>query len=311
MDNQTSTAIFRILAFSSCPGSYSILSLVFFIIYLTGIMGNIIIITVIFVDSNLHTPMYFFLCNLSCADILFTTITLPKLMDILLFGNNSMSAMQCYSQMYLYICVASTEDTLLSFMAYDRYVAICKPLHYAHIMNKKKYVLLIVATWITGFLNSFFMTLLASQLTLCKAGDLYNFFCDVKAVLKVSCSTITFRIIIYVETLLFGFCPFLLSIISYIKIIRIILSIKSSNGRRKAFSTCSSHLTVLAIFYGTAMCMYMRPPSEHSEDLDQGFSVLYAAVTPMLNPLIYSLRNNEVKTAFFRIDGIRKRTFII
>ncbi|KAE8619460.1 hypothetical protein XENTR_v10009793 [Xenopus tropicalis] len=250
--------------------------------------------------------MYFFLCNLSCVDIIFTTITLPKLLDILLFGNNSMSAMQCYSQMYFYMCVACTEDTLLSFMAYDRYVAICRPLHYHQMMNKKKYVLLIVTTWIAGCFNSLFLTLWVSQLTLCNPGKLYHFFCDVKAVLKISCSTITFRIIIYADTLLFGFCPFLLSVISYIKVIRIILSIRCSNGRRKAFSTCSSHLIVLAMFYGSGMCTVMSPYSAHSEGLDQGFSVLYAAVTPMLNPIIYSLRNKEVKTALFRIAGVTK-----
>ncbi|KAE8619440.1 hypothetical protein XENTR_v10009773 [Xenopus tropicalis] len=306
MDNKTSFKDFQLLAFSNNPERGPLLFLVFFLIYLVGVLGNIALITVTFVDAHLHTPMYFFLCNLSTVDIIFTNATLSKLMDILLSGNKSMSIKECFSQMFFFIFAASTEDTLLPTMAYDRYIAISNPLHYHSIMNNKSCVLLLIANWISGCLNSFILTLAASHLTLCQSNKIKHFFCDVKALQKIACPDIMFLIIIYAEAIILGLLPFLLSLISYIKIITIILGIKSKTGRRKVFSTCSSHFTVLVIFYGAAMCMYMRPPSEQSEEFDQVFSLLFVAVTPILNPLIYSLRNKEVKGALMRLMGLRK-----
>ncbi|XP_075715639.1 olfactory receptor 5V1-like [Rhinoderma darwinii] len=304
--NWTSFNNFQIVAFSNNIEKNHLYFLIFFCIYMSGLLGNLIIISAVIIDVRLHTPMYIFICNLSSVDIIFTSSTLPKLMDILLSGNFSISFIQCFTQLYCFMFAAGTEDVLLSLMAYDRYVAICKPLHYHLIMNKKKYVLLLLGTWICGSVNSLFMTVSIYRLDLCRSNKIQNIFCDIKALEKISCNNTGFHIILYVETMLLALCPFLLSVTSYIKIIGSILVIKSSNSRKKAFSTCTSHLTVLIIFYGTGLCMYMNPPSDHLEEQDVVFSVLYTAVTPMLNPLIYSLRNKEVKMALRRIVGNKR-----
>ncbi|XP_075199949.1 olfactory receptor 1G1-like [Anomaloglossus baeobatrachus] len=302
--NATSFKYFQIVAFLNTTDQNRFFFLIFFCIYMSGLLGNLIIISSVIIDGRLRTyPMYIFLCNLSLVDLIFTSSTLPKLMDILLLGNFSISYKQCFTQLYFFMLAAGTEDILLSLMAYDRYVAICKPLHYHLIMSKKKYVLFILGTWICGSVNSLFMTVSIYHLDLCRSNKIQHFFCDIKALEKISCNNNSFHIILYVETMLLALCPFLLSVTSYIKIIRSILVIKSTNGRKKAFSTCTSHVTVLIIFYGTGLFMYMMPPSEHLEVQDLVFSVLYTAVTPMLNPLIYSLRNKEVKRAIRRIIG--------
>ncbi|XP_073445054.1 olfactory receptor 1E16-like [Dendrobates tinctorius] len=304
--NATAFKYFQIVAFLNTREQNSLFFLIFFCIYMSGLLGNLFIISAVIIDVYLRTPMYIFLCNLSMVDLIFISSTIPKLMNILLSGNFLISYTQCFSQLYFFMFAAGTEDILLSLMAYDRYVAICKPLHYHLIMKKKKYVLFILSTWICGSVNSLFMTASIYRLDLCRSNKIQHFFCDIKALEKISCNNASFHIILYVETILLAFCTFLLSVTSYVKIIRSILVIKSTNGRRKAFSTCTSHLTVLIIFYGTGLCMYMNPPSEHLEVQDVVFSVLYTAVTPMVNPLIYSLRNKEVKRAFRRIAG-RKR----
>ncbi|XP_072255012.1 olfactory receptor 1E16-like [Pyxicephalus adspersus] len=305
MDNRTCNKTFQILAFANSTDNFNLLFLVFFLIYMTGVLGNIIIISAVILDVRLHIPMYIFLCHLSLVDIIFTSSTLPKLMDILLSGNTSITFCQCFTQLYFFMFAAGTEDILLSCMAYDRYVAICKPLHYHLIMKKEKYLFLLLGTLASGTLNSIFMTFSIYQFEFCHSIVIQNFFCDIKALQKISCNNTGFHIILYIETLLLALCPFILSVMSYGKIVQTVLGIKSTHGRRKAFSTCSSHLTVLLMFYGTGVCMYMNPPSEHFEEQDLVFSVLYTAITPMLNPLIYSLRNKEVKGALKRIISVK------
>ncbi|KAM4675828.1 olfactory receptor 1-like [Discoglossus pictus] len=255
--------------------------------------------------SHLHTPMYLFLSNLSFVDICYTTTTLPKLMDILLTGNNSIDFIQCFTQMYFFILMAITEVFLLSSMAYDRYVAICHPLHYQHMMNRQKCIVLLVCTWVSAFWDSLFLTVFASKLSFCHSYKIQQFFCDIKALAQIACAGKTFNMLIIGNIFIFGLCTFLLNLTSYVKIISSILRIQSTSGRKKAFSTCTSHLTVLIMFYGTVLWTYMRPPSENSEELDQLFSIIYLAVTPMLNPVIYSLRNKDVKTAMNRIAKIK------
>ncbi|KAE8619157.1 hypothetical protein XENTR_v10009644 [Xenopus tropicalis] len=299
MKNLTNSKCLYFLAFHNNGQKQRLLSIVFFFIYGIGVFGNLIIITVTYLDSHLHTPMYFFLFSLAFVDICYPTVTLPKLMDILLSGNNSITFMQCFTQMYFFVALAGVELMLLSSMAYDRYVAICKPLRYHLIMTRRVCVLGIVGTWIFGFINSALLTCLASRLSICGSNKIKQFFCDVKAVADISCDRTTFYNSIYVEIFTLGLTTFSINVISYINIIRNILRIKSKHGRQKTFSTCTSHFTVLIIFYGSVFWMYMRPPSE-SEDLDPVFSVLYVGVTPMLNPLIYSLRNKEVKNAMIR-----------
>ncbi|XP_056426906.1 olfactory receptor 1468-like [Hyla sarda] len=307
--NWTLIRHFQIAAFPNITENNNVFFLLFFCIYMSGLLGNLIIISAVIIDVRLHKPMYIFLCNLSSVDIIFISSTLPKLMDILVSGNFSIPFIQCFTQLYFFMFAAGTEDILLSLMAYDRYVAICKPLHYHLIMDKKKYVVLLLGTWICGSVNSLFMTISIYQMDFCSSNKIQNFFCDIKALVKISCNNTGFNIILYVETMLLALCPFLLSVTSYIKIIRSILMIKSNKGRKKAFSTCTSHLTVLIIFYGTGLCMYMNPPSDHLEEQDVVFAVLYTAVTPMLNPLIYSLRNKEVKVTLRRIVGNKRSVF--
>ncbi|KAE8619159.1 hypothetical protein XENTR_v10009646, partial [Xenopus tropicalis] len=287
------------LAFSNYGGKQPLLFIVIFLIYVIGVLGNLIIMTVIYLDIHLHIPMYFFLCSLAFVDICYPTVTLPKLMDILLSGNNSISFMQCFTQMYFFLALVVVEVTLLSSMAYDRYVAICKPLRYHLIMNRRVCTLVTLGNWILGLTNSAWFSSLVSKLAFCGSNKIKQFFCDVKAMADIFCDKNTFYSSIYAETLSIGLMTLSLNVISYINIIRNILHIKSKHGRKKAFSTCTSHFTVLIIFYGSVFWMYMRPPSK-SEDLDPVFSVLYLGVTPMLNPLIYSLRNKEVKNALKR-----------
>ncbi|KAM4663482.1 olfactory receptor 1496-like [Discoglossus pictus] len=301
MNNESSTKYFHILAFSIHSEHQYLLCIVFFLMYVMGTIGNLMILTVVFMDTRLHTPMYIFLGNLSFIDICFITVTLPKLMDILLSGDNSISFIQCYTQTYFAILFSSAEVFLLSFMAYDRYVAICNPLCYHLIMNKETYILTLLSIWIGVCVNSLFLTGFASGLSFCKSNSIPQFYCDIKALATMSCANTKFHIILFVETILFGLLPFLLSLTSYIQIITSILHIRTMTSKRKAFSTCTSHLAVLITFYGTLVCVYMESPSEHTSKIGKVFSVIYAAVTPILNPLIYSLRNKEVKHALIRI----------
>ncbi|XP_053319798.1 olfactory receptor 1-like [Spea bombifrons] len=301
MENQTVLKEFFIHGFSNSAKYTIVLFVIFLLIYLLGILGNLIIIIVIFKDVHLHTPMYYFICNLSSVDIFYTTVTLPKLMDIQLTGKISMSFIQCFSQMYFFIFMGVTEVLLLSSMAYDRYIAICFPLQYQYMMSNRKCILIFVGIWMSACGNALYMTGFASTLSFCHSNKLQQFFCDIKALSELSCADMIIYVVVYVETFFFGLCPFLLILISYVKIITGILHIRSKDGRRKAFSTCTSHLTVLFLFYATILWLYTKPPIKHSEEIDQVFSVLYTAVTPMLNPLIYSLRNKEIKDALIRL----------
>ncbi|CAN2391217.1 Olfactory receptor, partial [Pristimantis euphronides] len=253
---------------------------------------------VILLDEHLQAPMFFFLRNLSMVDILCTSVTLPKLLDVILTGDNRISYVACLSQLYFLISMLCTEIFLLTAMSYDRYVAICHPLHYVLLMGRRKCFQLVASCWILGCSNSILLTFFASTLDFCRSRNINNMFCDMKILTMLSCGNIKkFEMIIYVEAFLLGLCPFLLILISYSKIIVSILKIHSTGQRSKTFSTCTSHLIVLLIFYGTLFCVYMRPISENSEKFDLIFSVFYIAVTPTLNPLIYSLKNKAIKVA--------------
>ncbi|KAM5151777.1 olfactory receptor 8D1-like [Mantella aurantiaca] len=300
MESNTSWLEFHILPFfiKSDHKLFIFNTVFFFLIYVIGIIANLIIISVICLDLHLHTPMYLFLCNLSIIDICYTTVTVPKLFYILFSGNNTVSYTQCFIQVYFVFLAVTTEDTIIFIMAYDRYVAICHPLDYHRILNKRICILLILATWISGFLNSFLSTSSILKMIFCSSLTIHQFFCDAKALINIACSgTEMFYIVLYTESFVLGLCPVMCNLVSYVKIIRVILHIKSKDGRSKAFSTCSSHLTVMAIYYGTAIAVYMIPPSDRYDLLEQILTVFYTTVIPMLNPLIYSLRNKEVKNS--------------
>ncbi|XP_030042694.1 olfactory receptor 5V1-like [Microcaecilia unicolor] len=300
--NITRVTEFIILGFSEFPDLQIPLFLLFFLIYLIILMGNLTIITVTCLDPRLHTPMYFFLCNLSFLDISYTSVTLPKLLDISLRKRQHISAVGCFTQLYFYLFLIGVEYILLTVMAYDRYVAICHPLRYTMIMNWKLCGMMAAGTWIMGFIETVTHIILISHFSYCGSNVINHFFCDLSALLKLSCSStsiidhVTYILAVFVELPCFA-----LTLISYVYIVSTILRIRSSEGRRKAFSTCSSHLTIVLLFYGTLTCLYVRPSSTQSVDQNRAFSVLYIAFVPMFNPVIYSLKNREVKEALRRV----------
>ncbi|KAM4642063.1 olfactory receptor 5V1-like [Discoglossus pictus] len=242
--------------------------------------------------------MYFFLCNLSIQDIVYVTAILPKLLAMTITGDASISIFGCITQFFFLGFCIDTEFNLLTSMAYDRYVAICIPLRYFLIINRNMCALLATSSWLTGLMNASIYTVLMSNLSLCNAEVINNFFCDAQTMLKLSCSDTTHvRIYITVNGALFGWFPFILIMTSYMYIISTILKIQTSSGRVKAFSSCSSHLIIVILFYGASLGLYMKPESSHSQQLDKLLSLLYIAIVPMLNPLVYSLRNKDVLKA--------------
>ncbi|XP_029452796.1 olfactory receptor 2K2-like [Rhinatrema bivittatum] len=248
--------------------------------------------------------MYFFLTNLSFLDICNTFITLSTLLDSLLTGETRISFPLCMTQLYFFLALTVTEFFLLTAMAYDRYVAICNPLRYVLIMNRRTCALLASASWILGFLDVVPHIYLTSQFSFCQGNVINHFFCDLAALMKLSCSDmLKIEIVIFSEGLFLAAIPTVLTLTSYFYIISIILKIRSAQGRKKAFSTCSSHLTIVILFYGTLFCLYMRPTSMYSPNQDKLFSLLYTALIPMLNPIIYSLKNEEVKHILIKFIG--------
>ncbi|KAM4749144.1 olfactory receptor 5V1-like [Rhinophrynus dorsalis] len=256
------------------------------------------ITTLVCLVSHLHTPMYFFLCNLSIQDIVYVSAILPKLMDITLTGDTSISFPSCATQLFVFMFCVGTEYLLLTSMAYDRYVAICIPLHYSLIMNKRICTLTASASWIIGALHSLMHTVLISKMSFCSFQEINHFFCDLKTLLKLSCSDVTIiKALILMSAVVLGFLPFLLTLTSYVFIISTILKIRTTAGRLKTFSSCSSHLTIVLLFFGTAISLYIKPESEQSQEQDKLLSLVYVALIPMLNPLVYSLRNKQVLKA--------------
>ncbi|XP_068102476.1 olfactory receptor 1G1-like [Hyperolius riggenbachi] len=246
--------------------------------------------------------MYLFLCNLSCIDLCFTTIIVPNLLYILVSGDNTMSLTQCCIQIYFFFTADCAEVMVLVLMAYDRYVAICHPLHYHHILNKDKCMLVILLIWISACVNSSFFISSTFKLVFCSSRTVHQFFCDAKALINISCGgTFMFYIVIYVECLLYGLVPVVCNLMSYLKIIRVILLITPKEGRHKAFSTCLSHLIIMVIYYGSGGSVYLMPKSDRYSVLEQILTVFFTTVVPMMNPLIYSLRNTEVKSSLRKL----------
>ncbi|KAM4606864.1 olfactory receptor 5AR1-like [Discoglossus pictus] len=297
MEKENKTG-FTILGFSDLPHLQIPIFLVFFLTYLFTLLGNAGMVVVISAEPQLHKPMYLFLGNLSTLDICYTSVIFPKMLKMLIDGKRHVTYLSCYTQLYFFVAFASSEFFLLTIMAYDRYIAICKPLHYFTIMNKQVSLLITAGAWIAGLCNSAVFTASIAQLPLCSHHKINHFFCDMAALLKLTCrETHRVEIIIYTKGVIIGLSSFFLTITSYVYIISTILRIRSAERRSKAFSTCGSHLTVVILFYGTIMCMYMRPTSSYSLRQDKMFSLLYVVITPLANPLIYSLRNHDVKKA--------------
>ncbi|XP_075129097.1 olfactory receptor 10AG1-like [Leptodactylus fuscus] len=301
MANQTNDFLFYLQPFGGVGEKNVFLFMIFALCYVVCLIWNTAIIGITYADTRLHIPMYFFLRNLSLVDICYSTVTVPKLLDIFLRGDNSISFGYCFVQFYFFTALACTEIVLLTVMAYDRYVAICKSLHYPLVMNQNKCVVFVVASWASGYSNSLFVTIVASKIPFCNSKAIDQLYCDIKPMLKISCgNTWTTEVTVYLETFFMGFCPFLCIMLSYTKIIFNVLRVKSKGRRSKTFSTCTSHLTIILIFYGTLFFVYVMPSTTDFKTIVQVFSSLFLVVIPSLNPLIYSLRNKDMRTAFTR-----------
>ncbi|NWH69952.1 OR6B1 protein, partial [Piaya cayana] len=296
--NQTFLTEFILLGFGNTPNLRIFLFLFFSLIYLVTITGNVLIILLVVIDQHLHTPMYYFLGNLSCLETCYTSNILPRMLVNFLTKENRISFRSCFLQFYFFASLACAECYLLSAMSYDRYVAICKPLHYTTLMSVRSCLLLAAGSWLCGFLASICTTLYASWLTFCGPNEIDHFFCDYTPLLVLSCSeTCETESVMSILASACTMPPFLLTLASYICIITAILKIPSSLGRQKAFSTCASHLTVVTLFYGTLIVVYILPKAKALRELNKILSVFYTILTPMLNPLIYSLRNKNFKEA--------------
>ncbi|XP_053781139.1 olfactory receptor 10A5 [Desmodus rotundus] len=312
--NWTRVTEFILMSFSSLPTEIQLLLfLTFLIIYLATLIGNSLIILVTLADPMLHSPMYFFLRNLSFLEIGFNLVIVPKMLGTLLAWDTTISFSGCATQMYFSFFFGVAECFLLATMAYDRFVAICTPLHYPVIMNQRTRAKLAVASWFPGFPVATLQTTWLFSFPFCDTNKVNHFFCDSPPVLKLVCGDTTqFEVYAIVGTILIIMIPCLLILCSYFRIAAAILKIPSAKGKHKAFSTCSSHLLVVSLFYVSLSLTYFRPKSNNSPETKKLLSLSYTIVTPMLNPIIYSLRNNEVKNALSRTfhKALGLRSFI-
>ncbi|XP_078539810.1 olfactory receptor 2G3-like [Lissotriton helveticus] len=296
--NHSSVTEFILLGLSSDREIQIILFVVFLPIYISIIVGNILILVAIRLEPQLHTPMYFFLSNLSFLDICYSSMIAPKMLENFLSEKKTISYVGCAAQMYLSLSLGETECILLAVMAYDRYIAICYPLRYMTIMNKHVCIRIAAATWVCGFVLSVLHVAFTLQVPLCGHNQINHFECEVPAVLRLACADVTLiGVIIFVVGIIILMIPIAFILVSYIRIIVNIMKIRTAKGRYKAFSTCASHITVVVLFYGTAMYIYMKPQSNDTQDTDKIVTVCYTVITPMMNPIIYTLRNKEVKGA--------------
>ncbi|XP_074826266.1 olfactory receptor 11A1-like [Natator depressus] len=296
--NQTAITEFILLGFGDLPALQILLFLLFLVTYIVTLAGNILVIVLVVANQHLHTPMYFFLGNLSCLETCYTSTILPRMLASLLTGDRTISVRGCLVQLYFFGSLVGTECYLLAAMSYDRYLAICKALHYSMHMNDRFCLYLAAGSWLSAFLIVTIIIFLMSQLTFCGPNEMDHFFCDLTPVIKLSCSvTHQMELVTFLGSFLFTLPPFLLTLTSYVCIITAILRIPSSTGRQKAFSTCSSHLIVVTTFYGMLIIVYILPKTKMLRELNKVFSVFYTVLTPLANPLTYSLRNKEVMEA--------------
>ncbi|XP_066228242.1 olfactory receptor 2A12-like [Saccopteryx leptura] len=304
VENQTWVSEFILLGFSRDPTSNRILFIVFLLLYLSSVLGNGLIVSLICLDKCLHTPMYFFLCILSLLDTGYVTTTVPQMLVHLLAHSQTISFAGCWLQMYMFSTMSLTECILFVVMAYDRYVAICYPLRYTVILNWGLCTRLASATGACGFFLSLIHTSLTMRLPYCGPNVINHYFCEGPSVRSLACvDTHLIEIVDLVISVFLAVAPISLISASYVRIAQAILKIKSTKGRCKAFSTCASHLTVVSLFYAPATYIYMRPNSNYSPERDKQISLFYNVFTALLNPVVYSLRNKDIKGAFLKVMG--------
>ncbi|XP_044533526.1 olfactory receptor 2A5 [Gracilinanus agilis] len=303
-NNQTLITEFILLGFPLGPEMQLFLCIIFSLFYILTLLGNAVILGLICLDSRLHTPMYFFLSHLAIVDISYASNNVPKMLANFLSKTSTISFAPCITQTFLYMAFAHTECLILVVMSYDRYVAICHPLRYTVIMSWRLCTTLAIISWIFGSHLALVHVLLLLRLPFCGPQKVNHFFCELLSVLKLACAdTRLNQLVIFIASVFILVGPLLLVLVSYMYILRAILRIQSGEGRKKAFSTCSSHLCVVGLFFGSAIVMYMTPNTSHPEEQQKILSLFYSLFNPTLNPLIYSLRNSEVKGALRRALG--------
>uniref|UniRef100_A0A452UZA2 Olfactory receptor n=1 Tax=Ursus maritimus TaxID=29073 RepID=A0A452UZA2_URSMA len=304
LNNASTPKVFILLGFSDHPWLEMPLFIMVFVAYICTLVGNILIIVVSRVDRHLENPMYFFLSNLSFLDLYlcYTTSTVPHMLVNICRNKKTISYGGCVAQLIIFLALGATECLLLAVMSFDRYVAVCRPLHYIVVMNRWLCLRVVAFSWLTGFSNSVLQSSLTLNMPRCGHQEVDHFFCEVPALLKLSCAdTKPIEAELFFFSVLILLIPVTLIFISYGFIAHAVLRIRSAEGRRKAFGTCGSHMVVVSLFFGTGIYMYLQPPSSTSKDWGKMVSLFYGIVTPMLNPLIYSLRNKDMKEAFKRV----------
>ncbi|XP_006073585.4 olfactory receptor 7A17-like isoform X2 [Bubalus bubalis] len=303
--NNTQSSELFLLGFSEDIELQPLIFGLFLCMYLITVLGNLLIILVIISDSHLHTPMYFFLSNLSFVDICFISTTIPKMLQNIENKSKVITYEGCIVQVYFCIFLAGLDDFLLTVMAYDRFVAICHPLHYTVVMNPRLCELLVLVSWMVSAMHSLLQSLMALQLTFCTKVEIPQFFCELNQMVQLACSnTFLNDMVMYLASVLLAGGPFAGILYSYSKIVSSIRRISSTQGKFKAFSTCASHLSIVFLFYCMSLGVYLSSAATHSSHSSAIASVMYTVVTPMLNPFIYSLRNNDIKRALKRVYGI-------
>ncbi|KAM4749402.1 olfactory receptor 11L1-like [Rhinophrynus dorsalis] len=304
--NQTTVKYFLLLGFHDVYNFRSVLFLIVLLIYILTISGNLMIILLVSFSQTLNSPMYFFLSHLSSCDLLLTTVISPYLMSLILAKSKIMSFVGCFTQFYFFGASAGTECILLSVMSYDRYLAICNPLLYSSVMNFQRCLYLVLCSWVMGFTLALSSVLRLHGLQFCGPNVIDHFFCDLAPIMELSCSdTSFFELMNFVIGFPVSILPLMLIIATYIYIFHTILRIPSASGRQKTYYTCSSHLTVVSVYYGTLTTSYLFTSKEHSLNLKKILSFLYTVVTPFLNPIIYSLKNKDIKTVLSKLTHVK------
>lgn len=306
MNNYSGQSDFTLVGFFTQSKHPALLAVVIFVVFLMALIGNALLILLIQCDTRLHTPMYFFISQLSLMDLMYISVTVPKMLMDQVLGNHRISTTACGMQMFLYLTLVGSEFFLLASMSYDRYVAICHPLRYPVLMNHRVCLLLMSVCWFLGSLDGFMLIPVTMTFPFCRSREIHHFFCEAPAVTKLSCSdTWLYETLMYLCCVLMLVIPVTVISSSYSSILLTVHRMNSAEGRKKALATCSSHMTVVILFYGAAVYTYMLPASFHTPEKDMVVSVFYTILTPLLNPLIYSFRNKNVTEALKKLLGVR------
>ncbi|XP_056425788.1 olfactory receptor 2G3-like [Hyla sarda] len=302
ISNFTTVDKFILIGLTNKQDIKIMLFIIFLLCYIVSLFGNIVIIWISSINPRLNTPMYFFLRNLSLLDIWYTSSVVPKMLINFLSVKKTISFDACFIQLFIHLSLGGAECYLLLMMAYDRYVAICSPLHYTNIMHPVLCIKMATASWFGGIANSIVQTFNTLHLPFCGPNEINHFFCEAPILLELACADTSFnKMIIFLCAIVVAVIPFFFILITYVNIISSIMKIRTTTGRRKAFSTCASHVTVVTLFYGTIFIIYLRPGSVHVSNQDKMATLFYSVITPILNPLIYTLRNKDVKSALREI----------